>query len=174
VSQPVRYAVLNDYKRRVGLDNPRAGAFLNGDTCVRPPLKERPARPEEEDGDKHWIWPEYFDITEQWPEGRKRPWDPPRVQKTTLLRKFTKLLYSPLPRDLPTTHKNTLIVMAAYEGNVDRYHRLRRPEMVHGEEEAAIRGIYHSTTFAKFWHNDEDGCATDWRHDAALMARFLY
>ncbi|KAL2128570.1 hypothetical protein VTI74DRAFT_9011 [Chaetomium olivicolor] len=63
--------------------------------------------------------------------------------------------------------------MAAYEGNVDRYHRLRRPKMVHGEEEAAIRGIYHSTSFAKFWHTDEDGCATDWRPDAAVMARFI-
>jgi hypothetical protein len=41
--------------------------------------------------------------------------------------------------------------MAAYEGNVDRYHRLRRPVMVESEQKAVIRGIYHSTSFAMYW-----------------------
>ena len=63
ISQPVRYAVINDYKRIVDLDRPSASAFLNGDAAVRPPLKEGPV--ELEDSDNHWIWPEYFDITEE-------------------------------------------------------------------------------------------------------------
>ena len=71
VSQPVMYAVMNDYERTVDLDHPCAGSFLNGDTAVRPPLKEGPV--ELEDGDSHWIWPEYFDITEEWTGGKKRP-----------------------------------------------------------------------------------------------------
>lgn len=41
--------------------------------------------------------------------------------------------------------------MAAYEENVDRYHRLRRPVMVESEQKAAIRGSYHSTSFAMYW-----------------------
>jgi hypothetical protein len=172
MSQPVRYAVMNDYKRTVDLDRPCAGALLNGDTAVRPPLKEGPV--ELEDGDNHWIWPEYFDITEEWSAAKKRPWDLSRLQKTTLPRKFTNLLYSSLPLDLPTTRKDTLIVMAAYEGNVDRYHRLKRPEMVLNEDDAVIRGIHHSTSFAKYWQTHHDGMRfDDWRGDAAVMARFI-
>lgn len=179
--QPVRYAVMDDYKRTVDLDNPRAGAHLNGDTAVRPPLQEGPT--ELEDGDNHWVWPEYFDITEEWNMTEKRwraanerPWNLAGLLSTKLSRNFTYLLYSPLPLDLPTTRKDTLIIMAAYEGNVDRYHRLKRPDMVPYEDDAVIRGIYHNTGFAKYWETHEDAHDPrfdDWRDDAAVMARFI-
>lgn len=48
-------------------------------------------------------------------------------------------------------NKYILIHMAAYEGNVDRYARLRRPFMIEDEFACIIRGIYHNTTFAKWW-----------------------
>lgn len=51
------------------------------------------------------------------------------------------LLSSPLPRDLPQCEKNILIVMAAYRGDIDRYHRLRRPHLVGCEVEAVVRGV---------------------------------
>lgn len=77
MSQPTRYAVMDDYTRTVNLANPRAGACLNGDTAVSPPPDKRSG-----DGDQHWIWPRYFDITEEWsdlPHHVDRPWDPSRA-----------------------------------------------------------------------------------------------
>jgi hypothetical protein len=167
MSRPARYAVMNDYDRTVDLDNPRAGVSLNGDTAVRPSVDQGP-----EDSENHLIWPKYFDITEEWPNGKERPSDPSRAHPTTLPREFTYLLYSPLPLDLPTTLKDALIVMAAYEGNVDRYHRLKRPTMVHNEAEAIIRGIYHSTSFANYWSMHGGRCYAGWYDTNAIMARF--
>ncbi|KAL2131373.1 hypothetical protein VTI74DRAFT_5184 [Chaetomium olivicolor] len=71
MSQPTRYAVMDDYRRTVNLANPRAGACLNGDTAISPPPDKRNG-----DGDQHWIWPRYFDITEEWSD-RLRPMDRP-------------------------------------------------------------------------------------------------
>lgn len=66
-----------------------------------------------------------------------------------------RLLHSPLPADLPTVNKDLLILMAAYEGNIDRYARLRRPHhMIVGEACCIMRGIYHHTTFAKWWDRE--------------------
>jgi len=64
--------------------------------------------------------------------------------------------------------------MAAYEGNVDRYSRLRRPRKVENEEEAIVHGVYHSTTFAKYWSlPNEQGHFGDFRAQNAIMARFI-
>ena len=68
-----------------------------------------------------------------------------------LAKEYEDMLYTPLPFHLPAITKDPLILMAAYEGNLDRYVRLRRPKMLNREEEAVIRGIYHNTTFAKYW-----------------------
>ncbi|KAB5580099.1 hypothetical protein GE09DRAFT_1212560 [Coniochaeta sp. 2T2.1] len=107
-----------------------------------------------EDGQGPWVWANYFDITEDSPRGPDQERRP--HEATSLGREFTYLLHSPLPRDLPTHRKDSLIVMAAYEGNVDRYARLRRPIMVDEEAEAVIHGIYHSTTFAKYMSLQEE------------------
>ncbi|KAF4556448.1 Hypothetical protein D9617_1g083260 [Elsinoe fawcettii] len=51
------------------------------------------------------------------------------------------LLLQPLPIDLPPVRKDVLILSAAYDGNIDRYDRLRRPRMVRLEDTCVIRGI---------------------------------
>jgi len=164
MSQPLRYRVMDDYTRTVNLENPEAGACLNGDTALRPPLAM--------DGVNGWIWEEYFDITEENPlPHEERDWNEYCQEDINLPRQFAYLFHSPLPRDLPTARKNHLIVMAAYEGNLDRYARLRRPSMVRGEAEAAIHGIYHSTTFAKYWSLQEE--RPDFRFHLAITARFI-
>ncbi|GKT51497.1 uncharacterized protein ColSpa_11678 [Colletotrichum spaethianum] len=69
---------------------------------------------------------------------------------TTLDREFLDLLWKPLPRDLPTTNKDALIIAAVWDGNVDRYHRLRRSKLVPNEISAVVRGAYHHTPFARW------------------------
>lgn len=140
---PVRYAYMDDYKCCLR-ENPIAGAHLNGDTCVRSMLDKRfPLG--------HTIVPMFpkgvFDITEDQRidiEGM-HPGDRPVCPETV------KLLYSPLPDDLPSVDKDLLILMAAWDGNIDRYNRLRRPRLIDGEIPCIVRGIYHHPFFAKWW-----------------------
>ena len=62
------------------------------------------------------------------------------------------LLCSSQPADLPalTVNKNLLILMAAFDGNIDRNARLRRRHPVEGETHCVVRGIYYNTSFAKW------------------------
>ncbi|CAN8106079.1 unnamed protein product [Discula destructiva] len=126
----IRHAVMDDYTRQVNLDEPRADAYLNGDTAVQSSLDNCP----------------HFDITETGCFNHIASDD----YKKPLAEEHVPLLYSPLPTDLPAiADKDILIHMAAYEGNVDRYARLRRPFLISHEMPCIIRGIYHNTTFAK-------------------------
>lgn len=125
INSPTRWSCMDDYNRC--LHSPlRSGAYLNGDTCVRSMLNQTlPV------GKSTFLVMRRptFDITEDWcldAEGTlpgARPVDPEAV----------RLLYEPLPADLPTVDKDLLILMAAWSGNIDRYARLRRPTMIHGE-----------------------------------------
>ncbi|KAF6805745.1 hypothetical protein CPLU01_15963 [Colletotrichum plurivorum] len=117
MSQPVRYKVLNDYTRTANLENPEAGVHMNGDTAVRSTLSGV-VKHEHDPLYKH-----YFDIQED--ERVGEPGDPSVYQ--TLENEHVSLFYSPLPRDLPTINKDVLIIMAAWDGNFERYARLRRP-----------------------------------------------
>ena len=135
---------MDDYRRLVR-DEPIPSASLNRDTCVRSML-DKPQPP----GDlvnPDTVAELSFDITEDRNISltgvlpTKRPVSPETV----------RLLFTPLPRDLPTVDKEFLILIAAYSGEVDRYSRLRRPVPVPGELQCVIRGIYHSTFFAKWW-----------------------
>ncbi|KAH6686723.1 hypothetical protein F5X68DRAFT_11869 [Plectosphaerella plurivora] len=81
----------------------------------------------------------------------ERNWDGPREPLPELPDVVKKLLYEPLPEDLPTCNKDWLIRMAAYTGNVDRYTRLRRPWFVEDELRCLERGIYHNALFARWW-----------------------
>jgi hypothetical protein len=107
--------------------------------------------------------------------------DTAEQEKPQLTESEVPLLYSPLPLDLPKIDKDPLILMAAYEGNVDRYARLRRPKMIPEEAESVIRGIYHNTTFAKWWSLEIKSCTAeqfrefDHRIDIkrAINARFI-
>ncbi|KAJ5963297.1 uncharacterized protein N7479_003173 [Penicillium vulpinum] len=143
INSPTRWACMDDYNRC--LHSPlRSGAHLNGDTCVRSMLDQTlPV------GNAIFLTvpAPTFDITEDWcldAEGTlpgARPVDPEAV----------RLLCEPLPADLPTVDKDLLILMAAWSGNIDRYTRLRRPTMLHGELPCVVRGIYHHPFFAKWW-----------------------
>ncbi|KAL2216467.1 hypothetical protein M432DRAFT_663869 [Thermoascus aurantiacus ATCC 26904] len=148
MAQPVKYAVMDDYIRSVNLANPRAGACLNGDTAVRSLLevKQKHVKPMRD------LFPDlylsrhdessYFNTTEDWgiDDYNSEPPDHSAVVPP---------LYSPLPTDLPPVNKDLLILLAAYSGNIDRYARLRRPQMIPGEYSCIVRGIYHDAIFAK-------------------------
>ncbi|OQE36002.1 hypothetical protein PENCOP_c012G08868 [Penicillium coprophilum] len=147
IDSPIRWKCMDDYNRCLHAPL-RAGAHLNGDTCVRSMLdKTLPV------GDSIFLVVPcpMFDITEDWcldAEGTlpgARPVDPETV----------RLLCEPLPADLPTVDKDLLILMAAWSGNIDRYARLRRPTMIRGELPCIVRGIYHHPFFAKWWLKQE-------------------
>lgn len=145
MSQPVRYAIMDDYERSVNEADPKPGAHLNGDTATRSCLSV--TQDVGSFGVGRWV-NHYFDLTEDANVGEE-------FSEQSFVPKFpvehAQLLYLPLPRDMPTTNKDVLILMAAYEGNVDRYVRLRRPVVVEDELKCVLRGIYHHTTFAKWW-----------------------
>ncbi|GKT41749.1 uncharacterized protein ColSpa_01930 [Colletotrichum spaethianum] len=177
VSQDTRYAVMNDYTRTVNLESPRPG-FLNGDTAVRSTLSgTRPAHelsPESQKISQRPFFYEgislqsyeehYFDIQEDAHINYFES-DP---QRTRLEDEFVDLLWNLLPRDLPTINKDALIVAAAWDGNADRYQRLRRPKTVPNELSAVIRGAHHHTPFARWL----DACLDDtFDKDEALYVR---
>ncbi|KAF2664288.1 hypothetical protein BT63DRAFT_460593 [Microthyrium microscopicum] len=168
ISQTVRYSIMDDYTRSINIENPRAGAFLNGDTAVRKSLDQKRRL-------DNWSG-HYFDITEDRcvdEEGYKWSFE----QTWNLESQHVPLLYNPLPLDLPTVNKDLLILMAAYDGNVDRYARLRRPESMQLETFCVIRGIYHSTMFAKWWFQERKrslkGRGDIGDIEAAINARFI-
>ncbi|KAL2837090.1 hypothetical protein BJX68DRAFT_273228 [Aspergillus pseudodeflectus] len=160
---PVRYNYMDDYNRCLRSE-PLAGAYLNGDTCVRSildqklPIGPTPYSPV--------IHNRVFDITEDWSldiggvEPHARAIDPQTVG----------LLHSPLPADLPTVDKDLLILMAAWSGNIDRYVRLRRPSKIEGELPCIVRGIHHYPLFAKWWLTQSN---TDPRIRQAVHARCI-
>ncbi|KAG7417316.1 hypothetical protein Forpe1208_v003854 [Fusarium oxysporum f. sp. rapae] len=138
------YRVMDDYNLCL-FDEPQAGAFLNGDTCVRSTLdKRQPVH--------HEIFPPPFDITEDWCLAA----DGKRLEERAIPSDTLALLYAPLPRHLPTVHKDILILMAAFTGNIDRYDRLRRPRPINGEMQCIVRGIYHNTFFAKWCYEQPE------------------
>ena len=162
MAAPTRYGVMNDYSRTIDMDNPKPGACLNADTQVLAMLQHR--RRFAERFKTPWL---YFNITED--EGINEeihgPIPCPRTDfeadpplslyrsvcsiSDTLTESEAALLDSPLPFNLPTTHKDLLILAAAYEGNVDRYARLRRPGHIIAEEvNCLVHGIYKSTAMA--------------------------
>ncbi len=163
VCQPVRYTIMNDYTRTVDFDS-RQPANLNGDTSVRWMLD---IRQEIQDSTSDLYVDEHGDIDV---DDIFDPLDSPGYEESMFnvcedmqvderksteatKRTFTtrlelQLLYEPLPADLPTVQKDILILMAAYQGNVDRFARLRRPKRIVKETACCVRGIYHNTFFA--------------------------
>lgn len=152
MAAPTRYGVLNDYKRTVELDMPLPGACLNADTAIFTTLKRRW---------KPTIWDEdsypqgkCFNITEDGGVGEK---DQSSGVSLTLTENEAGLLDSPLPFDLPTMRKNLLILVAAYDGNLDRYARLRRPgSAIFGELCCVLAGVEKSTALANWLDRNPD------------------
>ncbi|OLN86685.1 hypothetical protein CCHL11_03870 [Colletotrichum chlorophyti] len=142
VGQDTRYAVIDDYTRIVSLTNPKSGVYLNGDTAIRSSLSVARDFKDNISNREH-----YFDIQEdRFISTEERP----GIVRAALDDEHVHLLYSPLPKDLPTTNKDALVIMAAWEGNFERYMRLRRPRRVDGEISAVIRAAYNHTNFAKW------------------------
>lgn len=143
MTTPERFAVMDDYTKSVNENDFRRGACLIGDTAVRSCVEEKTAL---DDRELCVFDTEYFDITEDSSIGLEESFAETSTQmESTIL----SLLYKPFPHDLPAINKDILILKAAYEGNMERYVRLRRPSLIKKEQFCLERGIYHSTTFAK-------------------------
>lgn len=197
MAAPARYSVMNDYDRTVNADNPRV-AFLNGDTAVRSTLerKRKVELPIVDNVLEEWgagdssddeavivmqlFKPGYFNITE---DGHIDTYDGyPEATTISVPDSMSRLLYSPLPLDLPPGNKDVLILMAAYYGDVDRYARLHRPVAIKGQIECVVHGIFHNTLFAKWWADrladspdNLDGMAAKMIEDIrkSITARFI-
>lgn len=187
VRQPIRWQVMNDYTRSVNIDCPKPASYgLNGDTSVlsilelkRDFLRLRPLSRFDDDKTRlnlsyevdGELAPYYFNITEDWSVDDRTSTvydaqDSDRLKSEEMI----ELLWNPLPVDLPWGHKDLLILMAAYYGNIDRYARLRRPFHVSmAEAQCVVRGIYHNTMFAK-WCSLQSGAVQSAR---AINARFI-
>jgi len=172
MSQPVKYAVFNDYIRTINHVNPPIAA-LNGDTLVvsHLDLKQQFRRPTKATNSlsAHPGFDEReMDITEDMCIDTYIS-DRPKTDQSVVV----PLLYSPLPNDLPTVQKDLLILVAAYNGDIDRYARLRRPHMVRGERNCLVRGIYHSPIFAKWCSLQPVEKMDNLRIKMAINARFI-
>ncbi|KAL4812715.1 hypothetical protein BDW67DRAFT_188398 [Aspergillus spinulosporus] len=156
MSSPIKYAVMDDYKRLINSDSPPHPAFLDGETHVRWKLEWRYTLSEDATED---FGPEEVDIEEDRCIGLESS-EPDVSRYDELNPQEAMLLWEPLPLDIPTMEKNLLRQMAAFEGNVDRYSRLisRRSEkdIASDEAECVVRGIYHHTMFARWWQHQLD------------------
>ncbi|GKT48494.1 uncharacterized protein ColSpa_08675 [Colletotrichum spaethianum] len=167
MKQPACYAILNDYTRSCNIDNPLFPAFMNSDTAVQSSLDIRLGL------DKYKKWCDhYFNIAEDFNVGEVSS---EKTNRQTIGPEHVGLFYTPLLSHLPTTNKDPLIIMAAYEGNIERYVRLRRPVFLHDEGYAIVRGIYHNTTFAKWWSIEVKRTSPEWDSviEDAVLARFI-
>ncbi|PKS08079.1 hypothetical protein jhhlp_006691 [Lomentospora prolificans] len=174
-SSPVRYHVMDDYTLSVNLENPTHPAFLNADTITLSFLK-RTVSLDRYSYDRVLTVTEDNNLAEYSTDIERIPIPPDSAD--------VALLSSPLPADLPdfTISKDILILMAAYEGNVDRYARLRRPFWIKRELECVVRGIYHNTSFAKWWVSEVERPRPMWNNNpsndiwyikSAIAARFI-
>jgi hypothetical protein len=162
MSAPQRYVVMEDFSRSVYLETPRTPAFLNGDMKPRWALEQR-VKP-------RWALKQRVHPGKNLPETTADDIDIEEdgfigLQDISLediggVEDYTKLgpgqsdqLWMPLPPDLPFLEKRLQTQMAAWEGNVDRYSRLMHPRRLRTKLEynCVLRGIYHSTTFARWW-----------------------
>ncbi|KAM0208989.1 hypothetical protein ACHAQI_006685 [Fusarium lateritium] len=139
-----RYAVMNDFKRSIDLIDATCPAYLNGDTEVRWRLTARKSVKYNRipdvlpciEEDKH-VGLEDQDVDER---------------HSILTEDEVKLLYTPLPQDLPTVKKTLLTQMAAYDGNIERYARLASGKtLTELDEDCIVRGILHHNMFARWW-----------------------
>jgi len=170
MATPVRYGVMNDYNLTIELENPRPGACLNADTAVRATLEGRVKYRDHSDHAVPWR---YFNITEDWGYALEEV----ELEEAKLTDDEVALLASPLPFDLPTMKKDLFILVAAFEGNLDRYARLRRPgHSVPYELHCLVPGVYRSTALALWLERNSDiievvaGWWADWEAPALRRA----
>ncbi|KAH6950873.1 hypothetical protein DER45DRAFT_579044 [Fusarium avenaceum] len=142
-----RYAIMNDCKRSISLMDFECPAYLNGDTEVRWRLAVRQGVRLR----RGWI-PDLLPCIE---EDKHLGLEDQDVEErhSVLTEDELKLLYTPLPQDLPTVKKTLLIQMAAHDGNIERYARLANSArtLTELDEDCIVRGILHHTMFARWW-----------------------
>lgn len=148
MAAPTRYGVMNDYERTVGSDTPKPGAHLSADTAVLHALTARQVFHKYYSPPEDSLWCS-FNITEDLGIDDHTM----KFISHTLTDNEIALFTSPLPTDLPTMHKELLILVAAFEGNLDRWARLRRPGGNPYELLCVLPGIYKSFAMAK-WLDD--------------------
>ncbi len=176
MAAPMRYRVMDDYTRTVNVDNPEAPARLNAETVVlaTPENRLHLLRCYLEAGNG-------FDTTEDGCMGLNHPElnaGPPILAPHEIA-----LLHSPLPFDLPTMHKTALTLWAAYNGDIDRWDRLRgrRPWALRLEATCLARGCQFNTAMAVWLSQsphilDSLGITDYWDRgpiQRAIHARFL-
>jgi hypothetical protein len=162
MSEPVRYDIMNDYACTVA-STPVPGAYLNGDTAVYRSLKRRQSLPpdgpwqgDDDDENSSFTWhPGYEEQVLDITEDQGMDLESVYHEHGKMTPEVLDLLTSPLPRDLPIVDKDVLVLMAAYNGDIDRYVRLRRPSFICSELQCCIRGIFHNTMFALWWSREE-------------------
>ncbi|KAJ5514787.1 hypothetical protein N7463_004339 [Penicillium fimorum] len=148
MSAPQRWAVMDDFTRSVNLESPQAPAFLNGNMKPRRALGQRVLPPKNLPD----TTADDIDIEEDGFIGLKEKTS--KVDRDAILGPGdSEHLCMPLPPDLPVLDKRLPTQMAAWEGNVDRYARLMHPRRLRTETEynCILRGIYHHTSFARWW-----------------------
>lgn len=172
---PLLYEVMDDYKRHLCEESPRSAAVLNGDTAVLSSLKWRTKI--KFYNDKVCSYQDLssfhecidFNITEDCQiDTRGFGYSTWRTDVDV-----TTLLYTPLPKHLPNINKNVLICMAAWNGDVDRYVRLRRPHPIPREDMCLFRGIYHHPAFAKWCSQQSNFFGGRSDIQDAITARFI-
>lgn len=147
------------YPRKVNQDEPRVGACLNGDTAIKSSLQCRLDLPDCLCHSESTCCYNYFDTTGA---GGACGSSTGHGHNIPLAEYHVPLLYLPLPMDFPArVNKDLLIYMAAYEGNVDRYARQRRPFVIQGEANCIIQGFCHNTTLAKWLLQEVHGAWFD-------------
>lgn len=154
MSAPQRWAVMDDFTRSVNTKTPQTPAFLNGNLKPRKSLSQRVLPPQ----NLPETTADDIDIEEDGFIGLARKIHP--FSPEAKLKPVTKMgpgdsehLWLPLPFDLPNIDKRLPTQMAAWEGNVDKYARLMHPRRLRTETEydCILRGIYHHTSFARWW-----------------------
>jgi hypothetical protein len=140
-----RYAVMDDCKRSIELTDDECPAYLNGNTEVRWRLAARQSITRLTCHDRLPCIEEdmHLDLVDQEVDERYR----------TLTDDEAKLLYSPLPRDLPTVKKTVLTQMAAHDGNIERFAQLANSArtLTPLDEQCIVRGVLHHTMYARWW-----------------------
>lgn len=140
-----RYAIMDDCTRSIELIDFECPAYLNGNTEVRWRLAARQAitRSYYEDHLPCIEEDMHLDLEDQKVDERHG----------TLTDEEAKLLYQPLPGDLPTVKKTLLTQMAAYDGNIDRYAQLSNSgrTLTSLDQDCVVRGILHHTMYARWW-----------------------
>ncbi|RTE68964.1 hypothetical protein BHE90_016658 [Fusarium euwallaceae] len=172
MSSKCRYAIMDDCERTIELVFFECPAYLNGNTEVRWRLTARQGITRSFTHDLLPCIEEDMHLGLEDQEADER--------HGTLTDDEAKLLYSPLPRDLPTVKKTLLTQMAAHDGNIERYAQLANSgrTLTQLDQDCVVRGVLHHTMYARWWADQiknntiyATSASYVWEIQQAIMAR---